>query len=125
MKTKIFFFAMLASVTASAQTMDIKIATINYSSKIATCNLSWTGRNATHLSDVWVFVDFIEISGNTTTGAWQPAAVTGATVTQQTTGNVTASTVSGNTRGVWIKSVTSGANFTGQITLQLSGVPAK
>jgi hypothetical protein len=125
MKKIFFFFAMLASVAASAQTLSIKIATIDYSTKIATCDLSWTARNATHLSDVWVFVDYIEISGNTTTGTWKPATVTGATITQTTTGNVTASTVSGNTRGVWIKSVSSGANFTGKIVLQLSGVPAE
>jgi hypothetical protein len=125
MKKFFFLFTMLVSITTSAQTLSIKIATINYSTKIATCNLSWTARNATHLSDVWVFVDYIEISGNTTTGSWKPATITGATVTQKTTGNATASTVSGNTRGVWIKSVTSGTNFTGQITLQLSGVSAK
>jgi hypothetical protein len=125
MKTKFFFFAMLVNVAASAQTLNIKIATINYTTKIATCDLSWTGRNATLLSDVWVFVDYIEISGSTTTGSWKPATITGATVTQKNIGNATASTVSGNTRGVWIKSVTSGANFTGQITLQLSGIPAK
>ncbi|MDR2804754.1 MAG: hypothetical protein LBB85_03805, partial [Dysgonamonadaceae bacterium] len=62
MRTKIFFlFAMFVSIAASAQTLDIKITTIDYSKKIATCDLSWTGRNATHLSDVWVFVDYIEI----------------------------------------------------------------
>jgi hypothetical protein len=125
MKKILFFSAMLVTVAANAQTMDINIATIDYSTKIAVCNLSWTARNATHLSDVWVFVDYIEISGNATTGSWQPAAITGATVTQKTTGNATASTVSDNTRGVWIKSVTSGANFTGQIALQLSSVSAK
>jgi uncharacterized protein (TIGR02145 family) len=70
-------------------------------------------------------VDYIEISGNTTTGSWKPAAISGATVTQKTIGDATTSMVSGNTRGVWIKGVTSGANFTGQITLQLSDVPTK
>jgi hypothetical protein len=125
MKTKLFFFAMFASVAASAQTLNIKITKIDYYTKIATCDLSWTGRNATHLSDVWIFVDYIEISGNAPAGSWKPTAVTGATVIQKTTGNAAASTVAGNTRGVWIKSVTSGADFTGQITLQLSGVPAK
>jgi hypothetical protein len=125
MKTKFFFFAMLASVAASAQTLNIKIVTIDYSTKIATCDLSWTGRNVTHVSDVWVFVDFIEISGSTTTGSWKPATITGATVTKNTFGTATASMVSGNTRGVWIKSVTFGANFTGQIVLQLSNVPVK
>ncbi|MDR3350895.1 MAG: hypothetical protein LBN98_04540 [Prevotellaceae bacterium] len=125
MKKIFFLFAMLVSVTASAQTLDIKITTIDYAKKVATCDISWTGRDATHLSDVWVFVDYVEISGDALAGSWTPAAVTGATVTQNTTGNATVATVSGNTRGVWIKSVTSGANFTGQMALQLNGVPAK
>ncbi|MDR0694090.1 MAG: hypothetical protein LBF81_02165 [Prevotellaceae bacterium] len=125
MKTKFFFFAMFVSVVASAQTLNIEITTIDYAKKIATCDLSWTARNATHLSDVWVFVDYTEISGNAPTGVWKPAAITGATVTQNTTGSAVASTVSGNTRGVWIKSTTSGANFTGKIALQLNNVPAQ
>jgi uncharacterized protein (TIGR02145 family) len=123
---KIFFLsAMLVSVAAGAQTLNIKIATVDYAKKTAVCDVSWTGRNTTHLSDVWVFVDSVEIPGTAPAGGGHPAAVTGATVTQKTTGNASASTVSGNTRGVWVKSVTSGANFTGQITLQLSGVPEK
>jgi hypothetical protein len=125
MRTKFFFLAMLASVAASAQTLNIKITAIDYTKKIATCDLSWTGRNATHLSDVWVFVDYIEVFNNAPTGTWKPAAITGATVTQNNTGTAAASTVSGNTRGIWIKSVTSGANFTGKIALQFSNVPAK
>jgi uncharacterized protein (TIGR02145 family) len=125
MKKTFFLFAMLTSVAASAQTLHIKISKIDYSTKIVTCDLSWTGRDATHLSDIWVFVDYIEISGNTPAGVWQPAAVTGATVTTKTIGNAIASTVSGNTRGVWVKSTVFGANFTGEIKLQLSGVPVK
>jgi hypothetical protein len=127
MKQILFFFAMLASVATSAQTLSAKITKIDYATKIVTCDLSWTGRNTTHLSDVWVFVDYLEVSNTNTTitGSWAPAAITGATVTQNTTGSAVASTVSGNTRGVWVKSTTSGANFTGQVALQLSSVPAK
>ena len=124
MKKIFFLLAMLVSVVVNAQTLNIKITTIDYSTKIATCDLSWTGRNATHLSDVWVFVDYIEVSNNAPTGTWNPATITGATVTQNSTGSAAASMVSGNTRGVWIKSTTSGANFTGKIALQLSNVPA-
>jgi autotransporter translocation and assembly factor TamB len=125
MKKLFFLCTMLAGVAASAQTLSIKITQIDYSTQIATCDLSWTGCNDRHRSDVWVFADYIEISGNTTTGNWKPAAITGATVTKNTIGNATVSTVSGNTRGVWVKSVSSGANFTGQVALQLTGVPAK
>ncbi|MDR0693837.1 MAG: hypothetical protein LBF81_00860 [Prevotellaceae bacterium] len=125
MKTILLFFALLAGVFASAQSLDIKITTIDLSQKIIVCDLSWTGRTTTQLSNVWVFVDYIDLSGNILTNDWKPATVTGATITQQTTGNATISMVAGNTRGVWVKSVSSGANFTGQITLQLSGVPAK
>jgi hypothetical protein len=125
MKKLFFLFAMLASVAASAQTLSIKITNIDYSTKIATCDISWTGRNDNHRSDVWVFADYIEISGSATTGAWQPAEITGATVTANTSGNATVATVAGNTRGVWIKSTAYGAAFTGKIVIQLSNVPAK
>jgi hypothetical protein len=125
MRTKFFFLAMLASVAASAQTLNIKITAIDYTKKIATCDISWTGRDATHLSDVWVLVDYVEVSNNAPTGAWKQATITGATVTQNSTGTAAASTVAGNTRGVWIKSTTSGANFTGKIALKLSNIPAK
>ncbi|MDR2358765.1 MAG: hypothetical protein LBD87_03040 [Prevotellaceae bacterium] len=125
MKTILLFFALLAGISASAQSLNIKITTIDLSKKIIVCDLSWTGRNTTQLSNVWVFADYINLSGNILSNNWIPAAVTGATITQQTTGNATVSRVSGNTRGVWVKSVIPGANFTGQIILQLSNVPAK
>jgi hypothetical protein len=124
MKNTFFFLAMLASVATSAQTLSIKITNIDYFTKIAICDLSWTGRDAYHRSDVWVFVDYIELSGNTTTGSWQPAGITGATVTASTTGSAAVATETGNTRGVWIKSNTYGAAFTGKIAIQLNNVPA-
>ncbi|MDR2802438.1 MAG: hypothetical protein LBB31_04380 [Prevotellaceae bacterium] len=125
MRTILLFFAWLASVSISAQTLDVTITAIDLSKKTITCDLSWTGRSATRLSDVWVFVDYIDVSGNILTNDWKSAAVTGATITQQTTGSATVDKVSGNTRGIWVKSTASGADFTGQILLQLSGVPDK
>jgi hypothetical protein len=125
MKKIIFLSAMFASIATSAQTLNIKITNIDYSTKMVMCDLSWTARDDKHRADVWVFVDYIEISDNTTTGGWKPAAINGATVTTKTIGNATASTVSGNTRGVWIKSPTYGAAFTGQIAVQLGNIPDK
>ena len=125
MKTTLLLFTLLAGISASAQTLSIKVTTLDISNKTVVCDLSWTGRNTTRLSNVWVFVDYIDISGNMPASNWKPAAVTGATVTQQTTGTVTVSKVSGNTRGVWVKSTRSGNNFTGKIILQLSNVPAQ
>jgi uncharacterized protein (TIGR02145 family) len=125
MRTILILFALFAGIPASAQTLNIKITTIDLSNKIVVCDLSWTGRSTTRLSNVWVFVDYIDISGNMSVNTWNPAAVTGATITRQTAGSATVSKVSGNTRGIWIKSVISGADFTGQIALQLSNVPAK
>ncbi|MDR3134028.1 MAG: hypothetical protein LBU42_08435 [Prevotellaceae bacterium] len=120
MKKILFLFAMLASVAATAQTLNIQIAGIDYSTKIITCDLSWTGRNtANHLAKVWVFIDYRAVTNNVPTGNWQRAPVTGATVTQNAAGSATASTVSGNTSGVWVTGASAVDNFTGQVILQL------
>jgi uncharacterized protein (TIGR02145 family) len=119
MKKVLLSFTMLASIAASAQKVNINVININYSQKIITCDLSWTGRDATHLSNVWVYVDYIEVSGNTTSGSWQRAPITGATVTKNIVGTATAITIPGNTLGIWVKGTNTTADFTGQITLQL------
>jgi hypothetical protein len=130
MRTKFFLFAMLASVAATAQTLNVQISDIDYSTKRITCDLSWTGRNTTsHLATVWLFADCIEITAaNMPAGSWRRAPVTGATVTKNTAGSATASLHSGNTSGVWIKGASATANFTGQVILQLdpaASLPAR
>ncbi len=91
----------------------------DYANKRVTFNLSWAAgtRNATHLSKVWVLVDYVEVNAlNAPTGAWQRATVVSATATN--------GTVSGNTgRGFFLQGTD--GTFSSTVTVTLSGVPAK
>ncbi len=91
----------------------------DYANKRVTFALSWAAgtRNATHLSKVWVLVDYVEVNAlNAPTGAWQRATVVSATATN--------GTVSGNTgRGFFVQG-TDGA-FSSTVTVTLTNVPAQ
>ncbi len=98
--------------------VQVKNISTDYANKRVTFALSWAvgTRDATHLSKVWVLVDYQAVTNPNTTGAWQRATVVSATAT---TG-----TVSGNTgRGFFLQG-TDGA-FSSTVTVTLSGVPAK
>jgi hypothetical protein len=136
MKKFFFFFAMLASVAASAQrTTPVTIANtkVDYATKIVTFDLSWKGNDATHRDEVWVFVDIRPIIGANTLGSWSPATlVPSATTVTAGSGNqytsLTRTVVSGNTRGVWIKGTAANATrvFAATVKVTLAnGTPAK
>ncbi len=98
--------------------VQVKSISADYANKRVTFALSWAAgtRNATHLSKVWVFVDYTTVTNPNTTGAWQRATVASATAT--------AGTVSGNTGQGFYLQGTDGA-FSSTVTVTLSGVPAK
>jgi hypothetical protein len=136
MRTKIFVFAMLASVAASAQrTTPVAIANtkVDYSTKIVTFDLSWKGSDATHRDEVWVFVDIQPITGTNTLGSWSPATlVPNSTTVTAGSGNqyssLTRTVVSGNTRGVWVKGTAANTTSTFAATVKVTlagGTPAK
>ncbi len=98
--------------------VQVQTLSADYANKRVTFSVSWAAgtRNTTHLSKVWVFVDYQPVTNPNTTGAWQRATVASATAT---TG-----TVSGNTgRGFFVQG-TDGA-FSSTVTVTLSDVPAK
>ncbi|MDR3134071.1 MAG: hypothetical protein LBU42_08665, partial [Prevotellaceae bacterium] len=66
MKTKLFFFAMLISITASAQVTNVTPIGANYTDKTVSFRVWWNAgsRDATHLSKVWVWVDYITVNSN-------------------------------------------------------------
>ncbi len=102
----------------SSAAVQVQTLSTDYANRRVTFALSWAAgtRDATHLSKVWVLVDYQEVTNPNTTGAWQRATVVSATAT---TG-----TVSGNTgRGFFVQG-TDGA-FSSTVTVTLSGVPAK
>ncbi len=118
MKKLILLSLLLPLWSISSAAVQVKSLSTDYANKRVTFALSWAAgtRNATHLSKVWVLVDYQEVTNPNTTGVWQRATVVSATAT---TG-----TVSGNTgRGFFVQG-TDGA-FSSTVTVTLSSVPAK
>ena len=92
MKTKLFIFAMLASVASSA-TVTVTPLSTDYAAKKVTFKVAWT----TAVNNrIWVWVDFCSVPG-TSPGTFEKAEIGGATAT---VGSIL--TVSGNTRGFYV-----------------------
>ena len=119
MRTKIFFFAMFASMTASAQVTNVEPVSANYANKTVSFRVWWNAgsRDATHLSKVWMWVDYITVnSDNTTSGnLWARALVSG---TPTTTGG-TVARETGNDKGFWLTGNAS-TNYSATVTAQLN-----
>ena len=94
---------MLASMTASAQNMQITPISATYTaSPVITFKVGWTGaRTFRHNTNVWVFVDYRKVENNAPAGSWTRAAVT-ATPAVNSTPASTATLVSGNDKGFWL-----------------------
>ena len=117
MKTRLLFFAMLASVAASAQTtVQITPVSATYTTTpTIQFKVSWTNQTTTnHRNKVWVFVDFQTVISPAQQCNWQPATITGAV-------QKTAGTVSGQTeRGFFLEGTTT--NFSSTVTVLLSNI---
>ena len=121
MKTKFFFFAMLANVAASAQVTNVTPVSANYTNKTVSFRVWWNAgsRDATHLSKVWVWVDYIAVNNNNTTS--------GNTWTRATIGTISGGTTSydgNNRKGFWLEGNASTA-YSATLTVQLTNLPAK
>ncbi|MDR2358402.1 MAG: hypothetical protein LBD87_01200 [Prevotellaceae bacterium] len=123
MRTKIFFlFAMLASVAASAQVTNVEPVGANYANKTVSFRVWWDAgsRDTTHLSKVWVWVDYITVNSNNTTS--------GNTWTRATVGTISPATgVSydgSNRNGFWLEGNVS-TDYSATLTVSLTNVPAK
>jgi hypothetical protein len=93
MKTILFFFALLASITASANVY-ITPLSADYTNKTVTFRVEWTGNAAN--DRVWVFIDFCPMDG-TTSGTFAKAIISGATATA---GSINTTTLPG--RGFYV-----------------------
>jgi hypothetical protein len=115
MKSTFIFLAMLASVTASAQVTHVELVGANYTNKTVTFRVGWNAgsRDATHLSKVWVWVDYIKINSNNTTSGntWTRAEV------NTVSGGVTTYDGS-NRKGFWLQGNAS-TNYSATLTVQL------
>jgi uncharacterized protein (TIGR02145 family) len=122
MKAKFFFFAMLASVAASAQVTNVEPIGANYANRIVSFRVWWNNgsRDATHLSKVWVWVDYITVNSNNTTSGntWTRAAVSSALPTASVSYDGT------NRQGFWLQGATSGA-YSATVTVELNITASK
>ena len=123
MKKKFFFFAMFMSIAASAQITNVTPASANYATQTVSFRVWWDAgsRNATHLSKIWVWVDYLAINDNNTTSGntWTRALVSGT----PTANAGTPSLESGNDKGFWLQG--SSGSYSATVTVKLTGVPDK
>ncbi|MDR3132505.1 MAG: hypothetical protein LBU42_00575 [Prevotellaceae bacterium] len=118
MKTTFFFFAMFASMAASAQVTNVEPLGANYTDKTVLFRVWWNNgsRNDTHLSKVWVWVDYISVnSDNTTSGnSWTRAAVSAASPTASVTYDGT------NRKGFWLQGNSGSYSVTVTVKLDIT-----
>jgi hypothetical protein len=102
MKKLFFFFAMLASITASA-TVTITPLSVNYPNKKVTFKVAWTGTAANNR--VWVWVDLCPVVGAS------PSTFKKAVISEPTGSGVVAGTLNG--RGFYVN--VNGATVTAKL----------
>ncbi|MDR0694662.1 MAG: hypothetical protein LBF81_05125, partial [Prevotellaceae bacterium] len=121
MRTKFFFlFAMLVSVAASAQNVQVETISATYTSTpIVKFRVTWTGaRTYRHNTKVWVFVDYRKVENNAPTGDWTRAAVTVTPAVHSTPTSTTATLVPSNDKGFWLHGVD--GDYSATITVPLT-----
>ncbi|MDR0581352.1 MAG: hypothetical protein LBG31_00135 [Prevotellaceae bacterium] len=122
MRTTFFFLAMFASVATSAQVTHVEPTGANYVNKTVSFRVWWNAgsRDATHLSKVWVWIDYITVNSNNT--------ISGNTWTRATVGTISPTTGisydGSNRNGFWLEGSAS-TNYSATLTVQLTNAPAK
>jgi uncharacterized protein (TIGR02145 family) len=108
---------MFTSVAISAQVTKVEPVGVDYTNKTVSFRVRWNAgsRDATHLSKVWVWVDFLEITGNAPSDSWTRALISGTPVA--TSG--TTSQETGNDKGFWLTGNAS-TNYSATVSVQLS-----
>jgi uncharacterized protein (TIGR02145 family) len=124
MKKTFFLFAMLISISAFTQNINVENISATYTgTPTVKFRVSWTGaRTYRHNTNVWVFVDYQKVEGNAPSGIWTRAAVASTPMVSSSPAS-TATLVSGNNQGFWLNGVD--GNYSATVTVSLSGVPAQ
>ena len=116
MRTKLFFFLMFISVVASTQVTHVEPVSADYTNKTVSFRVWWDAgsRDATHLSKVWVWIDYITVNSNNTTSGntWIRAAVSAASPT------ASVSYDGSNRQGFWLQG--NSGSYSATITVQLN-----
>jgi uncharacterized protein (TIGR02145 family) len=116
MKKILFLFAMLAGVAASAQVTNVEPAGADYTNQTVSFRVWWNAgsRDATHLSKVWVWIDYIKVNANNTTSGntWTRAAVSAASPA------ASVSYDGSNRNGFWLQG--NSGSYSATITVQLN-----
>ena len=129
MKTKIFIFAMLASVAASAQShINIEMLSATYTASPAVkFRVSWSSIPAvtgqTHNAKVWVWIDFLKVNADNTTAGntWTRAEISATPAVSSSPTSMAALDASTN-KGFWLNGVT--GSYSATVTATLSNIPA-
>jgi uncharacterized protein (TIGR02145 family) len=116
MKKHFFFFAMLASVAASA-TVKVTPLSTDYSANKVTFKVEWTNApSAPYNNRVWVWVDFCQVTGTMPATSFSIATISNPT---KIDGNGTVTNAT--TRGFFIEYGTTNSGTTVTATLNASG----
>ncbi|MDR0582009.1 MAG: hypothetical protein LBG31_03495, partial [Prevotellaceae bacterium] len=117
MRTKIFFFAMLASVAASA-TVTVTPLSTDYTTKKVTFKVAWTNSpTAPYNNRVWIWIDFCPVADAIPAASFSTATISNPAKTGGN-GNITNATA----RGFFVEYSTTNAGTT--VTATLSNAPA-
>ena len=117
MKTKLFIFAMLASVATSA-TVKVTPVSTDYANSKVTFKVEWS--STPYNNRTWVWIDFCPINGTTPSNSFSTATISNAT---KNNGNGTVIYSSTNTRGFFVEHA-SATNAGTTVTATLSNAPA-
>jgi hypothetical protein len=120
-KKSLFFLLKIASIAASAQVTNVEPVGANYANKTVSFRVWWNvgSRDATHLSKVWVWVDYIKVNANNTTSGntWTRAAVSAASPT------ASVSYDGSNRQGFWLQG--NSGSYSTTVTVQLNVTETK
>ncbi|MDR1405953.1 MAG: hypothetical protein LBI89_01960, partial [Prevotellaceae bacterium] len=121
MKKILFLLVMLAGVAANAQVTVVEPVGADYATKTVSFRVRWNAgtRDATHLSKVWVWVDYITVNSNNTTSgnSWTRAAVSAASPTASVS-------YDGSSRqGFWLQG--NAGSYSATVTVRLNVTAAR
>jgi hypothetical protein len=125
-KIHFFFFTMMVSISASAQShINIEMLSATYTTPAVKFRVSWSSIpvviGETHNSKIWVWIDYKKIENNQLSGSWTRAEISATPVVSSSP--VSAANLEPSTnKGFWLNGVI--GNYSATVTVQPSNIPA-